>query len=242
MGTSTSSGSHHSVEKHLEVSPEDYDIEIRRFVPGYEAMLSEVIGALKEHLPMGVPVKVIDLGAGTGALSEQILHQLTDVEMLLLDADAEMLAKAESRLGVSAALRVRASLMHGSFTDALPRVDAAVASLSLHHVHERSDKIAVYQNILSSLRAGGVLINADATMPESASLAGPLRRRWAAHLVANGDTESQAFERFAQWAIEDRYYGLDEELDMLKEAGFTELDIRWRQGPTTVIVARKSDT
>lgn len=234
----------HSVEKHLEVSPEEYDVEIRRFVPGYEAMLGEVIGALKEHLPMGVPAKVIDLGAGTGALSERILRELTDVEMLLLDADAEMLAKAESRLSVtsSAALHARASLMHGSFTDSLPRVDAAVASLSLHHVHERNDKVAVYRNILSALRSGGVLVSGDATMPESASLAGPLRRRWAAHLVANGDTEAQAFERFAQWAIEDRYYGLDEEIEMMKEAGFTEVDVRWRLGPTTVIVGRKSDS
>jgi tRNA (cmo5U34)-methyltransferase len=233
----------HSVEKHLEVSPEEYDVEIRRFVPGYEAMLGEVIGALKEHLPVGVPTKVIDLGAGTGALSERILRELTDVEMLLLDADAEMLAKAESRLSATAnSIHDRASLMHGSFSDSIPRVDAAVASLSLHHVHERNDKVAVYQNILASLRGGGILVSADATMPESASLAGPLRRRWAAHLVANGDTEAQAFERFAQWAIEDRYYGLDEEIEMMKEAGFTEVDVRWRLGPTSVIVGRKSES
>jgi tRNA (cmo5U34)-methyltransferase len=225
----------HSVERHLEVTPTEYDVEIRRFVPGYDTMLQEVIGALKEHLPMG-PSRVIDLGAGTGALTERILAELPDVRVMLLDADAEMLARAESRLDGK---RDRVQLMHGSFGEPFPHVHAAVASLSLHHVHDRAEKCAVYTNILGSLREGGILVNADATMPEATALATPLRRRWAAHLVANGDTEAQAFERFARWAMRDRYFGIDEEIEMMRESGFTEIDVRWRFGPTTVIVGRK---
>jgi SAM-dependent methyltransferase len=225
----------HSVEKHLAVTPSEYDVEIRRFVPGYDAMMDEVIGALSEHLPPGA-ARVIELGAGTGALSERILTALPRVRMMLLDADAEMLARAESRLD---AQRDRVELMHGSFTEPLPKVDAVVASLSLHHVHERSDKTGLYMNILGALPPGGILVNADAMIPEPAALAEPLRRRWAGHLVANGDTEAQAFERFAQWALEDRYFSIDEEVAMMRAAGFTEIDVRWRLGPSTVVIGRK---
>jgi tRNA (cmo5U34)-methyltransferase len=227
----------HSVEKHLAVNPAEYDVEIRRFVPGYEAMMDEVVAALREHLPAG-PVRVIDLGAGTGALSERILAAFPDVRMMLLDADAEMLAKAESRLD---AHRERVDLMNGSFSEPLPRVHAAVASLSLHHVHERDAKREVYRNIFGALRGGGVLVNADAMIPDPSSLGTPLRRRWAAHLVEHGDTEAQAFDRFAQWATEDRYYGIDEEIAMMQGAGFSQIDVRWRVGPTAVLVARKLD-
>jgi tRNA (cmo5U34)-methyltransferase len=229
----------HSVEKHLEVSPSEYDVEIRRFVPGYEAMLAEIVGALEEHLPIG-PTRVLDLGAGTGALSERVLLALPDVRAMLLDADAEMLAKAEARL-TQAGVRNRVELMHGSFAESLPKIHAAVASLALHHVHDRNDKCAVYRNIFESLREGGVLLSGDAMVPEATALAGPLRRRWAAHLVAHGDTEAQALERFARWAMEDRYFGVDEEIEMMREAGFVEIDVRWRIGPTTVVLGRKPE-
>jgi tRNA (cmo5U34)-methyltransferase len=224
----------HSVEKHLAVTPADYDVEIRRFVPGYDALLEEVIGALREHLPP-VPSRVIDLGAGTGALSERITRALP-VHMVVLDADAEMLKRAASRL---APVRERIELRHGTFGEPLPRVHAAVASLALHHVHESTDKRDVYRNILTSLREGGVIVNADAMIPAQEALAMPLRRRWAAHLMANGDTEKRAFERFAEWSLEDRYYSVDEEIAMMRDAGFAEVDVRWRVGPMAVVVGRK---
>ncbi len=225
----------HSVERHLAVQPADYDREIRRFVPGYDALLDEVIEALREHLPHG-PARVIDLGSGTGALSERILRSLPNVHMLALDADAEMLKRAASRL---APVGARVELRIGSFREPLPRVQAAVASLSLHHVHDPRDKRDLYRNILASLDPGGVLVNADAMTPGPEALAAPLRRRWAAHLVSNGDTQARAFERFVEWSIQDRYYGIDEELAMMRSAGFAEIDVRWRVGPMAVVVARK---
>jgi tRNA (cmo5U34)-methyltransferase len=226
--------SSHRVEQHLAVAPDAYDVEIRRLVPGYEAMHDEVLGALAEHLPPGAR-RVLDLGAGTGALSERIARARPDLELVLLDADPGMLAQAERRLHGA-----RVELRHGSFTDPLPPCDAAVASLALHHVHAADDKRAVYRNILAALAPGGVLVNADAAVSAAAPLAEPVRRRWAAHLVAHGDSEARAYERFAEWATEDRYFGVEEELDMLRAAGFTAVDVRWRVGPTSVLVARKA--
>ncbi len=224
----------HSVEKHLETSPEGYDADIRRFVPGYDAMLEEVVGALAEHLPPAA--RVIDLGAGTGALSARIAASFPQVRLVLLDADPAMLAQAELRLSAE---RARIVLQEGSFADPLPECDAAVASLSLHHVPTIEAKRDVYRNIARSLPSGGLLVNADAAIPPSKELAGPMFQRWAAHLVAHGDAEAEAFDRFRQWATEDRYFGIEEELDMIRAAGFEQVDVRWRFGPTSVIVARK---
>ncbi len=225
----------HSVERHLSVAPTAYDVEIRRFVPGYEAMLEEVAAALSEHLPGGAG-RVLDLGAGTGALSAVVASRLPDVRLVLLDADPAMLAQAEARL---AAVRGRIELVRGSFAEALPPCDAAMASLALHHLHTKDAKVAAYRNVRAALGAGGILAIADATIPAAKALAEPLYRRWAAHLVAGGDTEAEAYARFAQWATEDRYFGIDEELAMLAAAGFAEVDVRWRSGPASVIVARR---
>jgi tRNA (cmo5U34)-methyltransferase len=180
---------------------------------------------------------VLDLGAGTGALSARIAARFPAVRLTLLDADPAMLEQAAARLPAE---RARVELRQGSFSGPLPRCDAAVASLALHHLHTREAKRDAYRSILGALPPGGVLVNADAAVPAVPALAEPLRRRWAAHLVAHGDTEAQAYERFAQWATEDRYFGLDEELAMLREAGFEQVDVRWRLGPIAVIVARRA--
>ena len=59
----------HSVRRHLRLEIAAYDETIRRFIPGYEEMLRV---AARTLAPLR-PGLVIDLGAGTGALSEAIL-------------------------------------------------------------------------------------------------------------------------------------------------------------------------
>lgn len=223
----------HSVEQHLATAPAVYDLDIRRFVPGYDAMLHEAIGALEELVETPA-ARVLDLGAGTGALADMIAKRFPMFALTLLDEDASMLERARQRLGSGP------QLVCGSFADRLPPCDAAVASLSLHHVRSRKEKRRIYRRIVKALAPGGVFVNADAAVPSEPGLKIPLMQRWAAHLVAHGDTEQQAFDRFAQWAKEDRYFSIDDELEMLDGAGFAAVDVRWRAGPMSVIVARQA--
>jgi len=222
----------HSVQQHLSVTPDAYDAEIRRFIPGYDAMLDEVAEAVAEH--RGDAPHVIDLGAGTGSLTERIARRLPAARFTLVDIDPTMLAQAAGRLG---AVADRVTLREASFDDPLPPADAVVASFSLHHVHDPDAKRALFARIHDALPAGGVLVIGDAMVADAGPFAAPLRRRWAAHLVDRGDTEAQAYGRFAEWANEDRYFPIADELARLAAAGFDQLDVRWRLGPIAVVVA-----
>jgi len=224
----------HSVEQHLAVTPEAYDAEIRRFVPAYEAMLDELVEALASLLPAGSSPAILDLGAGTGALSSRIAARLPGASLTLLDADASMLAEAELRL---APHRVRVTFVRGSFFDPLPACDVAVAALALHHVRDLDEKGALYRNVHRAIVPGGFLLDADAAMPSAKALADRAWRRWAAHLVASGDTEVQAYARFADWAKEDRYFSVEQELALLRATGFADADVLFRSGPSRVLVA-----
>ena len=59
----------HTVRRHLRVGADAYDEMIRRFIPGYEAMLEVAARTVANN----EPGHVLDLGAGTGALSEAVL-------------------------------------------------------------------------------------------------------------------------------------------------------------------------
>ncbi len=221
----------HSVRRHLRVEIEAYDEVIRRWIPGYDAM----IGAAAAAVAGVAPAHVLDLGAGTGALSAEILRHPEVGLVELVDVDPEMLAQARNRLH---AFGARARFTLGSFADPLPPCDAVAASLALHHIHDFQDKAAMFARIFAALRPGGVFVNADATMPaDEAGRAGAFAA-WTAHMARSGIDDAQARAHFAEWAEEDTYFPLDDELAALAAAGFHATCV-WREDPSTVVVARR---
>ena len=221
----------HSVHRHLGIEIRTYDENIRRFIPGYETMLA----VAAREIVRAKPDLTLDLGGGTGALSEAILSADASGTVELIDIDGGMLAQARSRL---ARFDGRARFTESSFHAPLPPCDAAAASLALHHIPSIGEKRALYRRIYGALRDGGVFVNADATMPAAPPQRNATWRSWISHMVASGIAEPRAREYFAQWAEEDTYFPLDDELDAVRTAGF-DAECVWRRGPIAVVVARK---
>ena len=86
----------HRVAGHLGVAADDYDRTIRAFIPSYERMIETAIHWLEGHVPAGG--LVVDLGAGTGALSAAILDALPEVRVELVDIDPNMLEVAATEI------------------------------------------------------------------------------------------------------------------------------------------------
>lgn len=230
-GRPESDGMSHSVRKHLRVEVDAYDAAIRSFIPGYEAMLDAAASAVASIRP-GL---VLDLGAGTGALSQTLLRQEGVGQVELLDVDAEMLDRARERLQP---FGWRARFRERSFLDPLPSCDAVAASLSLHHIATLDEKRALYERIFGALWCGGVLVNADATMPVEPEARDATYRAWADHMVASGIEEADAWRHFDAWAEEDTYLPLEDELAAMAAAGF-EAECTWRHRHMAVVVGRR---
>ena len=222
----------HSVRRHLRVEVDAYDDIIRRFIPGYEAMLDAAARAVAVESP-GL---VLDLGAGTGALSEAVLSHKGVGDVELIDVDAEMLDQARTRLE---RFEGRARFREQSFLDPLPPCAAVAASLALHHVPEIADKRALYRRIHAALRPKGVFVNADAVMPSDPTVREAEYAFWAAHMVSRGISEERAYQHFKEWAEEDTYFPIEQELAAMTAAGFR-AEIAWNQGPMAVLVGRKA--
>ena len=112
------------------------------------------------------------------------------------------------------------------------------ASLALHHVPKMERKHALYKRIFQTLRPGGLFVNADVTMSADLMVREQCYRIWAAHLVSCGIEERRAYEHFDEWAVEDTYFPLDDELAALREAGF-HAECAWRDQPNTLLVGSK---
>lgn len=221
----------HSVRSHLGIEIQSYDQAIRRFIPGYETLLR----VAAREVVRSRPELVLDLGAGTGALSEAVLLADSSVTVELIDVDPEMLDQARIRLD-SFASRARYSGI--SFLGPLPTCDGASASLSLHHIRTMDAKRALYRNVYDALRPGGALVNADAAVPAVPHEREPVIRQWVEHMVSRGIKENDAYGNLEQWADEDTYFPLNDELEALEAAGFV-AECSWSHGPMAVVVGRK---
>ena len=222
----------HSVRRHLRVEADASDEIIRRFIPGYEAML----GTAARAVASGRPGVVLDLGAGTGALSEAMLGHEDVGVVELVDVDPEMLDQARARLD---RFGDRARFREQSFLDPLPACDAVAASLALHHIPDMADKRALYRRIHACLRPGGVFVNADAVMPSDPEGQEAEYAFWAAHMVSRGIPEERAYQHFAEWSEEDTYQPIEQELAAMAATGFT-AGIAWHEGPMAVLIGQKA--
>ena len=149
-----------------------------------------------------------------------------------LDVDEGILEMARRRLGD------RLSAIPADFVAApLPRCDAVIASFALHHVRTRRAKAALYARCRTALKRGGVIVSADCFLASSPRLRAVDRRAWRSHLARHyGPRQAEAYLR--AWAREDVYVPLDEEIDLVRAAGFT-VDVPWRRNSFAVLVGSR---
>ena len=216
---------------HLGIDLAEYDARIRTFIPDYDSMLWIVATLLRDAVRKRSPV-VVDLGIGTGALSAECRTLVPRARIVGLDEDAGMLAAARSRLGETLETRL------GSFESIdLPRCDAIVACLALHHVPTPARRLKLFRRIHRALRPGGVLISADCHPASSPRQRAADRAEWVAHLEASY-SPAQARAYLRAWAREDHYSPLVDELVLLRRAGFVP-DVPGRRRAFAVVLGTR---
>ncbi len=191
------------------------------------------------------PMRVLDIGAGYGALAMAILDCHPNATAVCLDASEAMLALGRERNAprsnriefVQGSLATPAWLetVHGNF-------DAIVSSRALHHFTDQQRRRYIFREVFDLVRPGGCFINADNVRAATKTLGERYRRARDGYLESyirrssggkTGLTELRA-------ATPSTYHGphnngeLEQELAWLREAGFLDVDCFWKFATTVV--------
>ena len=222
-----------SVAQHLGIRLAEYDHRIRTFVPYYREMLDVVAGVVATSC--GRTPVITDLGIGTGALSARCLAAIPGATVQGIDSDPGILHAARRRLARHSR---RVHLTHGDFArTGIPRCDAIVATLSLHHIHSLSAKRRFYRRCRQALRGGGLVVIGDVFLSDDPRRIKPELAIWRRHMERTyGPRQTRAYLR--AWSKEDRYFQSAHELHALKDAGLLG-EIVWRRPPFAVVVGRR---
>ena len=114
--------------------------------------------------PRDAAIEVLDVGAGYGAVSEEVLKRFPNARVTLQDYSQPMLAEAQRRLAPHAA---RLTYVTADLTDpAWPQAvggpfDLAVSAIALHNLRDPAKIFACYRAIHDLLRPDGRFLDYD---------------------------------------------------------------------------------
>lgn len=198
-----------------------------------EHMLNNVEGCREGYNKMAelIPEStetLLDLGCGTGLELEQIFKRFPVLSVVGIDLSQAMLERLQSKFPDK-----EVELICGNYFDVdlgEGVFDTAISFQTMHHFGH-AEKVALYTKIHKALKLDGVYIEGD-------------------YMVTDQAVEDQLFAECARLRqemnlAEDEFYHfdtpctIDNQIMILKKAGFRDVNMVWRVENTTLIVAKK---
>jgi tRNA (cmo5U34)-methyltransferase len=214
---------------------ETYDADRRVLIPCFDAFYGTA--AEVAALDRSGPVRVLDLGAGTGLLASVLATALPEAELVLLDEAPAMLERAADRL---APLGDRVTTVVADLRDPLPDgpFDVVASALAIHHLDD-AGKADLYRRAADVLAPGGVVINAEQVAGPTPALEAQFTARWREHCRALGATEEVLAAADARMAI-DLPASVPDQLAMLDAAGLHDVACFFQSWRFAVIAGWKA--
>jgi tRNA (cmo5U34)-methyltransferase len=226
-----------SVRDSFSTIARDYDKERRFLIPCFDDFYQAFVDAVTLFSPQNTPLRIADLGAGTGLSSAFLAPHFATSSFELIDISEAMLARAKERFAGDSRFEFRVA-DYSQDALAAQSYDGFVSSLSIHHVADEAKK-ALFRNVFSALKPGGIFVNADQLVTESAQLDDVIHTFWRRKIAASGlpiENQQAAFVRMAL----DRPATLEQNLAWIRAAGFTPVECLYKHHVFSVIVGFRS--
>ena len=168
---------------------------------------------------------LLDVGCGAGNYSLKLLGTLPGLNVTLIDLSQPMLGRAAERVGAATTGTVRT--MQSDIREVeLGReaFDVITAAAVLHHLRSEQEWRAVFEKFHRALRPGGSLWISDLVTHDSPAVQALMWRRYGDYLAA---LKGPAYrdQVFAYIEAEDTPRSLSFQMDQLRAAGFSVVDI-----------------
>jgi tRNA (cmo5U34)-methyltransferase len=175
----------------------------------------------------------LDIGAGTGAASREILTRYSRSTAILADFSPQMMGEGEREMAPFAGryTYVEFDAAAGAWPSVLPvSVDAVVTSLFVHHLAD-DRKWSLFGEIFDRLVPGGWYLNYDPiTSPDPVTAAAWQRTNERIDPATAAKHAHRTHQEQQRWENHVRYMiPLAAQLAALRAAGFHGVDVYWQQ-------------
>jgi tRNA (cmo5U34)-methyltransferase len=226
-----------TIDQAFNAATSTYDDWMQRALLGYADLFETGINIIP--FPKDAPIRVLDLGAGTGLFSKKVFAVFPKAQFVLVDVADKMLDVARERFqGFAGQFQFEISdYREMKFQQDF---DLVISSLSIHHL-EDADKRALFKAIFRALRDPGAFINVDQIRGETQNLRNLYWNRWMKHVHQSGASDDQIQASINRRREFDKEALLTDQLGWLKESGFSNVDCVYKNYFLGVFLAIKGD-
>jgi tRNA (cmo5U34)-methyltransferase len=221
------------IKRAFDATASRYDAQRKWIIPEMDDYYSAAVWAAecKNSGPA-----ILDIGAGTGLLAALMIRKFPDAKLTLVDLSASMLTIARERFADRRDVRYIAG--DYSTVDFAGRYDLICSALSIHHLaHE--EKRRLYRKIFDSLNPGGMLVNADQVLGETAAINRRYMEYWDDFLVACPLPPEDKKQVLYRRDTFDRNERLSVQIAWLQECGFEEIDLVYKNRLFVVFTGKR---
>lgn len=212
-----------------------YDRSRHALIPDYDDLYGAAVEALQ--LDGVQAARVLDLGAGTGGFSQEVINAHPDSQVELSDLSVPMLEQARERFDADPRFSFRElDIVTGEFDTGWDRI---ISSFVIHHLPHEA-KREVFANVCAALKPGGIFVNIDQVQACSQAVQDIHMRLWRKDALAAGALEQDLADGMARMEAMDINADLDDQVLWLQRAGFAQVDVIYRNYFWAVFVARKT--
>ena len=208
----------------------DYDKYRKQAIPNMDIYYNTVVNLTKNYSDP----KILDLGAGTGILTELLYKQHPNSNITLVDLSTEMLNIAKNKFNDKNFKYIEADYLTHDFDK---DYDIIVSSLSIHHITDEEKKV-LYKRIYNFLRTGGVFINADQVCGATEYTEEIYKKEDASHLNRQNIPEKEK-DILRQRRLLDKPAKLLDTIQWYEDIGYKNVDVYYKYYRYFVIAGEK---
>jgi tRNA (cmo5U34)-methyltransferase len=175
-------------------------------------------------------VSLLDIGCGAGNYTLKMLGVIPDLQVTLVDLSQPMLNRALERIRPVTRGSVTAFQADIRDLSLVPeQFDIILAGAVFHHLRSDDEWRAVFRKCFLALKPGGAMWIADMIEQETEPVQALMWARYSAYLVSLGG-EAYRDRVFAYIDREDTPRSLNFQLEVLRAAGFAEVEVLHKNG------------
>lgn len=217
----TKNEQHEAMDDFFNARADGYDAHMRSSLVNAKTYYSK----LAEPIPAtSAPIKILDIGCGTGLEIPAILTKASHARLTCIDLSPEMLKILKEKFPGENIRTIQRSYITHDFGEA--RYEVILSSMTLHHLLPDQKRV-LYRKCFNALKSGGLYIEGDYIVPEE-KMQRLLENYRALPDVARGGSHHI-----------DIPLSLATQIDLLREAGFTQVEKVYQQGENVILSARK---
>ena len=166
------------------------------------------------------------------------MQHFPDAQIHALDLSAEILNECRERFAASANIHYhQQDFSRLNFAD--ESFDLIISSIAIHHINDDA-KALLYRKLHSLLKPGGVFVFADQTRGITDEIYQKHITRWKEEALKLGSTEADWQLWMAHQDAHDYHAPVGWHLKQLEAAGFTTVDVIWKNIMWAVVMSSKS--